>query len=657
MPGASGNAIKAGEAFVELNADDKKFKDILNKNAERFRKFAAGLRNVGLGAIGVGSAILAPLVGATVQSLKLLDSIQDIADRTNSSAESVSRLAYAAKLSATAIEDVEAANKILTKSALAAKDGAVDQADAFKKMGISAEQFMELEIDEKFALIAEGLESLNTQEEKSRYLTALLGKSASALIPLLSNGRDGLRDLFKEAEELGAVIKSEDAKKAAQTMDNFDKVMTSLKSTIVEVGLSVLTLGDNTEDGLKTVMLYIKMARDWIKENKKLVAIIALVAGGLVILGIAGVALGIIISGLIIIFKGFLLVIGLVAAIFSPLGLKILLIAVAIGVVAYGLYRLGKLFFETTELGQKLARILGENFRRIGDTFKIMLEGIAAALKKGDFDILGKILTKTFEVAWMEIKLLSFEAIIAIVNFFLDGFDSAILLIKTNWIAALTSVKKFVLLLLVDIVERLNEVAKTSAALLKQVGVDIKLDVITKPVEDALVKLKQQIANIERDGVKIQAEAIKEVEDKKNERKLIGEFAIKDMLEKIGAQKFELKLLVEQAKQPVKEPQKFPVAPMPHAAPKHDRFGRPIRDIDANLGKLGDSAKGVFSSADYQSSLALGEANSIAKRQLEVNKDVLDELKAMRVDDNKLNGEMVDHLAAINAKVGFGEFV
>lgn len=655
MPGASGDAIKAGEAFVELNADDRKFRDILDKNSARFRKFAAGLRNVGIGAVAVGSTILAPLVGATVQSLKLLDSIQDISDRTNSSAESVSRLAYAAKLSATSIEEVEAANKILTRSALAAKDGAEDQADAFKKMGISADAFLELEMDDKFLRIAQGLDQLNTQEEKSRFLTALLGKNAASLLPLLANGADGLRDLFKEAEELGAVVRSDDAKKAAATMDKFDKVMTSLKSTIIEVGLSVLTLGDNTEDGLKTVMMYLKMARDWIKENKKLVAAIALVGGALVIAGIAGVALGFIISGLVVVFKGFLLILSIVAVAFSPIGVIVLAIAAGIVVLVYQIRTLGKAFFETTEIGKKLAEVLGRRFREMADIFKLAFEGIGAALLKGDFSIIEKILTKTFDIAWAQIKLLSFEAIISIINFFLEGFDSAVAVVKTYWISMLTAVKVFALKLLSDIIDRVNLIAKAQAKLLKEVGIDVKLDIITDPINDLVVKLRQEIHNIEKDGIKLKAEVIGEVEKEKERRKVITDFAIRDMEEKIAKNKQDLQKLVEEAKLRPPEEKKLPVAPMPHAAPKHDRFGRPIR-LEENINRLGDSAKGVFSSADYQGSLALGEANSYAKRQLDVNKELLEEMKAAKRDAMIDNKAIIDHLAAINAKVGFGEF-
>lgn len=656
MAGASGDAIKAGEAFVELNADDRKFRSILDKNAARFRKFAAGLRNVGVGAVALGSTILAPLVGATVASLKLLDSINDISERTNSSAESVSRLAYAAKLSASSIEDVEAANKVLTRSTLAAKDGSEEQAAAFKKMGITAEDFLELEMDEKFLKIAQGLDQLTTQEEKARFLTALLGKSAANLIPLLSEGEDGLRKLFAEAEELGAVVKSEDAKKAAIAMDNFDKVLTSLKATMIEVGLSVLSLGDNTEDGLKTAMLYLKMVRDWIKENKKLVAIVAIVGATLVVVGIAGVALGIIISGLVIIFKGFVAILSVVAFFFSPIGLLVIAIAAGVAVLVVQLYYLGKAFFETTELGQKLARVLGDSFKRMGEVFKLAFEGIFAALGKGDFDLVGKILSKTFEIAWMEIKLLSFEAIMTIINFLMDGFDDAIMVIKVNWIAALTTVKKFVLQLLLDIMHKLVALANAQAALLKEIGIDVKIEVIGKPIADLMQGIQTAIDKLEKDKIKVQAEVIAEVDKAKEQRALIADFAIKDMNEKIGAQKFALKNLVVQAQLKQPDEKQFPIAPMPHAPPKRDKLGRPI-NIDATINTLGDSAKGVFSSADYQSSLALGEANSVAKRQLEINKGVLDELKAARRDAMLDNKQMINHLAAIDAKVGFGNFV
>lgn len=645
MPGASGEAIKAGEAFVELNADDKQFKKILDKNAERFRRFAHGLRNVSLGAIAIGVGILTPMIGATVASLRLLDTINDISERTNSSAESVSRLAYAAKLSATSIEEVEAANKHLTKAAIDAKNESIEQAVAFNQMGISAKDFLELPIDEKFVLVAKGLEGINNQTDKARYLTALLGENAASLIPLLSGGEKGLRNMFAEAHDVGAVVNTEDAKKAAMTMDKFDKVLTSVKSTIIEVGLAVLTLGDNTGESLATMMMYLKMARDWIKENRKLVAIIAIVGATLVAVGVAGVALSFIIGGLVIAVKAFVAVVGIVLLVLSPIGLKIALIVVAAVALAYIIYRVVSAFVKFTALGAKLGEIFTRNFAEIGKTFGVMWEGILGALKKGDFELLWQIILVGVRVLFLQFKMFMQETWNAITNYIVNIFVDAVAIVKIAFLQAFLSVKLFILKILDMIIKKTQEIAMATVAVAKATGVDISG--ILPPLQKIQLKIEKEIETTEEEKINVKRTVSEEVEHFKGERERKQHAELEVELKEIDKARAALEKLKNKANE---KPAEIPVVQPDMAVRK---VGMKLQE---RIDLLGDSAKGLFSSADYQSSLALGEANTFAKRQLEVNKDLLGEIKALRKDEADINRNIVDNLAAINAKVGFGQF-
>jgi TP901 family phage tail tape measure protein len=62
---ASPNAIKAGEAFVELSANDKPLQKVLQGVVNKIKRSAVMMRQIGLGATAAGLGILTPLIGAT----------------------------------------------------------------------------------------------------------------------------------------------------------------------------------------------------------------------------------------------------------------------------------------------------------------------------------------------------------------------------------------------------------------------------------------------------------------------------------------------------------------------------------------------------------------------------------------------------------------
>jgi TP901 family phage tail tape measure protein len=62
---ASPAAIKAGEAFVELSANDKPLQKVLQGVVNKIKRSAVMMRQIGLGATAAGLGILTPLIGAT----------------------------------------------------------------------------------------------------------------------------------------------------------------------------------------------------------------------------------------------------------------------------------------------------------------------------------------------------------------------------------------------------------------------------------------------------------------------------------------------------------------------------------------------------------------------------------------------------------------
>ena len=60
----SARGIRAGRAFVELFADDKRLVRGLRAAERKLKAFGANIRNLGLKMAGLGTAVLAPMLGA-----------------------------------------------------------------------------------------------------------------------------------------------------------------------------------------------------------------------------------------------------------------------------------------------------------------------------------------------------------------------------------------------------------------------------------------------------------------------------------------------------------------------------------------------------------------------------------------------------------------
>lgn len=641
---SSASAIKAGEAFVELFADDSEFKQGLERATDKFKTFVTGIRTLGIGgsikALGVsgilggvasglksagdmlagvgkkalffGSSVVGAFAATSYSALEYIDQLQDIADRTDTSIESVSRLAYAAKLSATSIEDVEAANKILTKSTLAAKDGSEEQASAFRKMKIEAEDFAELEIDEKFAMIAGTLESLEDPIDKNRFLFALFGKQAAALVPLLGDGSAALRKLFDEAGSLGAVIRTEDGKKAAATMDAFDKVMTSVKSTLIEVGLAIFSFGGDLEEGTRVVLLYLKMARDWVKENKRLVAIIVIVSAVVAAVGAALLAVAAVVAIVGGAITGLVAIVTAVGAVLAAITVKgIIIAAVILGVVA-AIVALTYAFLKFSGIGEKLVKIFGDAFKDIGEQFKVMWSGIVGAFKKGDFETIGQLLTVGLFIAWERMVVSMKKGWHEFTNYFVEAWYDAISLLNVYWTKLISFIKS-------SGFEAIKMIADSSITLFGALNIK-ELNELKDAIQGFRDKVQKAIDEEMKAQVKAEAKIFLEAELLVKKRKEKQKEEVDKDLEGIERLKAALKRLEEKANAPEPAKEGLPVAPMP----------RKIDRAKELVGTLGDSVKGLFNSADYAGALAIGEQNSYAKQALDINKDMLAELKLIR---------------------------
>lgn len=268
--------ISAGEAYVSVSVDNKNLINGLKEASQRiqstsqtFSQSSKALNpTIGIGGADAFKASLqeirreAELTERTAKKLSdrfvitagdiynavrsaargltsLLGGVGDEFDkmsaRTGLSSEALSEFAHAAEMSGASISDVEGAMRSLASQIVAAQSGSSRAEKAFQILGVSVEQIAALNPERQFDAIARAISAISDPTERAGAAMRIFGAAGANLIPLFSQGPDGLAKLRQEARDLGVSVDSTTAKMGA----NFQDATTRLKSAFQGLGLTI----------------------------------------------------------------------------------------------------------------------------------------------------------------------------------------------------------------------------------------------------------------------------------------------------------------------------------------------------------------------------------------------------------------------------------
>jgi hypothetical protein len=419
--GSRAEGVKAGRAYVAVGADDTELRTVLGNIRKRVLGVGKALAAGGGVLAGLGAGILAPIAESFREVVKYFDEFSQAANRTGATTEALSALAYAAQQSDASLEDVANGTKFLQKNLSEAAAGSQQAADAFAALGLKADDLKGKSLEEQFALIADGLANIEDPADRTAAAIGVLGRGGLALLPMLGKGSGALRELLKEAEDVGAVIGGKDAENATRIGDSIRKSWTAVKNTFRAVGAALLPQVDVIEQWSTVFVDAIKNVREFINDNRELILAVTGGAAALVVLGTTLVAIG---SGLAIAtfaVGGFLSALtaagAALAVVFSPVGLGIAALATA-GVLLVAL---------AADLGliEDAANVLGPVFTGLADIFKQTWGGIKDALAAGDLKLALKVAVAGLDTVWQGFLLGLTAAWNEFKGVFVDGWHSA----------------------------------------------------------------------------------------------------------------------------------------------------------------------------------------------------------------------------------------
>ena len=252
------------QASPKLKAIRKNFKIFMksqNELADKCKSFGT------LMAVPLGGAFAT--VAATVKSsistfTDYASAAQDAALKVGGTARDIQRYGYAAKMSGSSQEELNACLGIFSKNlANAAQGKNKTLVNVFKQLGISmtdANGKMRT-TTELLPDIANAMRSQATESQKAYIATQLFGRGGQSLIQMLEGGAEGLNALTAEAERMGIVVDQDGVDSAKAFGDNLDRLKFSLLGVSLSIGQHIIPI----------IEPMINAFREWIITNREMI--------------------------------------------------------------------------------------------------------------------------------------------------------------------------------------------------------------------------------------------------------------------------------------------------------------------------------------------------------------------------------------------------
>jgi hypothetical protein len=216
---------------VQLGLDTASFQTGSRKAQQEVK----GLRN--------NMVTAAKAIGGALAGMVAWDTVQQLRDMTRAAVDTVGALGeqaqqlgvttdalqeYRYAASQTGIEQAQMDQALaqLTRRLGDAAQGAKEPTKALEQLGITLDQIKGRSAGDVIPLIAEGMKRLPDDAQRAAVAVDLFGKAGQKLMPLLSEGAQGIKALTDAAREMGLVLTPEEianADKYADMMAALDK--------------------------------------------------------------------------------------------------------------------------------------------------------------------------------------------------------------------------------------------------------------------------------------------------------------------------------------------------------------------------------------------------------------------------------------------------
>jgi hypothetical protein len=246
-----------------LDEAEKKATESARKSSDEWKKAGATITKsiAAVGAAAVGAA--AGIFKLAEASAATGDEIAKTSKGLGIAANELQRLRFAAERSGGTAQGMTRALRTMTVGLQdAVTKGTGPVAEGLEAIGLKATELKGLGIEDQFALVAERLQYVGDEAERSGISMKIFGsRGGAALKPLMDEGAAGIRALGDEAERLGLVMRDDALKASEDFTDAILDVKGTLEGLIRDVGISIIP----------TIQDAIGQVKEWAVANRELI--------------------------------------------------------------------------------------------------------------------------------------------------------------------------------------------------------------------------------------------------------------------------------------------------------------------------------------------------------------------------------------------------
>lgn len=196
--------------------------------------------------VGTSVKLVKGLMDCSVAAAKNADSLITLSSQTGLSVERLQELQYASELVDVSIDQIADALKSMIGTMKDATSGTGDAAEAYKRLGVRVTdaQGNLRDSNEVFEEIIRRLSEVKNPTERAALAMKIFGEEAGRLNPLIEDGGKKLKQLSKEAHDMGYVMSDETVSSLGaldDAMQRFDNTSETVKNQMALALLPVLT--------------------------------------------------------------------------------------------------------------------------------------------------------------------------------------------------------------------------------------------------------------------------------------------------------------------------------------------------------------------------------------------------------------------------------
>ena len=241
-----------------------------------FKENAQKIQNMGKEMAIAGGIITGALTAMVMKTIDSRDAIFRLTQQTGMTAEALSALGYAARMTGGSIDNVAQGAKFMQRNIVEAAEGNLKLRDAFKGLGVPIEALVKMNPDQQFDALAKAVAEVENPTLRTRLAMEVFGRGAVELLPVLSNGAKGLDDWKQKASDAGRVMSGETAKAGEEMEEKFRNLKEAMSAAVGTIATLLMPAVLGIVEPIAKVVNGITA---WIKENPVLGTVIVTLAG------------------------------------------------------------------------------------------------------------------------------------------------------------------------------------------------------------------------------------------------------------------------------------------------------------------------------------------------------------------------------------------